>query len=76
VDQNGNVLAYKGSSIQVPKLAQKSTNDVYVFENPLAHPGNPHNRDILKKAGFTLVNSMAGGMNAWKAAGYPTVSGQ
>jgi rhodanese-related sulfurtransferase len=33
-------------------------------------------RDILKKAGFTQVTSMAGGMNAWKAAGYPTVSGQ
>jgi len=28
-------------------------------------------RDILKKAGFTKVASMAQGMNAWKAAGYP-----
>ena len=33
-------------------------------------------RDILKKAGFTQVTSMAGGMNEWKAADYPTVSGQ
>jgi rhodanese-related sulfurtransferase len=33
-------------------------------------------RDILKQAGFTGVTSMAGGMNAWRAAGYPTVSGQ
>jgi rhodanese-related sulfurtransferase len=30
-------------------------------------------RDILKKAGFTNVTSMAQGMNAWKAAGYPIV---
>ncbi len=43
VDQSGNVLAYKGSSPQVPKLAQKSTNNVYVFEELLAHPRNPRN---------------------------------
>jgi rhodanese-related sulfurtransferase len=33
-------------------------------------------RDILKKAGFTQITSMTGGMNAWNAAGYPTVSGR
>ncbi len=33
-------------------------------------------RDILLNAGFTQVTSMAGGLNQWKAAGYPTVSGQ
>jgi rhodanese-related sulfurtransferase len=33
-------------------------------------------RDILRKAGFKKVTSMAGGMNAWRAAGYPTASGQ
>ena len=33
-------------------------------------------RDILLKSGFTEVTSMAGGLNQWKAAGYPTVSGQ
>jgi rhodanese-related sulfurtransferase len=32
-------------------------------------------RDILLEAGFTNVTSMAGGLNQWKAAGYPTVSG-
>lgn len=32
-------------------------------------------RDILLGAGFTQVTSMAGGLNQWKAAGYPTVSG-
>lgn len=32
-------------------------------------------RDILKKAGFTQVTSLAGGLSQWKAAGYPTVSG-
>ena len=32
-------------------------------------------RDILLNAGFTQVTSMAGGLNQWKAAGYPTVSG-
>jgi rhodanese-related sulfurtransferase len=32
-------------------------------------------RDILLQAGFTNVTSMAGGLNQWKAAGYPTVSG-
>lgn len=32
-------------------------------------------RDILKDAGYTQVTSMAGGMNQWAAAGYPTVSG-
>ncbi len=33
-------------------------------------------RDILKAAGFENVTSMAGGINAWKAAGYETVSGE
>lgn len=32
-------------------------------------------RDILLKAGFPQVSSMAGGLNEWKSAGYPTVSG-
>lgn len=32
-------------------------------------------RDILLEAGFTDVTSMAGGLNEWKTAGYPTVSG-
>jgi rhodanese-related sulfurtransferase len=32
-------------------------------------------RDILLKAGFTQVTSMAGGVTQWKAAGHPTVSG-
>jgi rhodanese-related sulfurtransferase len=32
-------------------------------------------RDILLEAGFTQVTSMAGGLNQWKAAGYPTVTG-
>jgi rhodanese-related sulfurtransferase len=26
-------------------------------------------------AGFTQVSSMAGGLNEWKAAGYPTATG-
>jgi rhodanese-related sulfurtransferase len=29
-------------------------------------------RDILKAAGFENVTSVAGGMNDWSAAGYPT----
>ena len=41
VDQSRGVLAYKGSSTQIPRLAQNSTSDVYVFEEPLAHPRNP-----------------------------------
>jgi len=32
-------------------------------------------RDLLLQSGFTQVTSMAGGLNQWKAAGYPTVSG-
>ena len=32
-------------------------------------------RDILLSAGFKQVTSMAGGLNQWKSAGYPTVSG-
>jgi len=32
-------------------------------------------RDILHKAGFDSVSSMAGGLKQWKASGYPTVSG-
>ncbi len=32
-------------------------------------------RDILLAAGFTQVTSMSGGLNQWKEAGYPTVSG-
>jgi rhodanese-related sulfurtransferase len=33
-------------------------------------------RDILLGAGFKYVTSMAGGMNDWTAAGYPTVAGK
>ena len=32
-------------------------------------------RDILKKADFNNVTSMAGGINQWRAQGYPTTSG-
>ncbi len=32
-------------------------------------------RDLLLKDGFAQVTSMAGGLNEWKATGYPTVSG-
>jgi rhodanese-related sulfurtransferase len=32
-------------------------------------------RDILLKAGFTSVTSMAGGLTQWKSAGHPTVTG-
>ncbi len=32
-------------------------------------------RDTLLNAGFASVTSMAGGMVAWQAAGYPTVTG-
>jgi rhodanese-related sulfurtransferase len=32
-------------------------------------------RDILLGAGFTSVTSVSGGMNEWRAAGLPTVSG-
>jgi rhodanese-related sulfurtransferase len=32
-------------------------------------------RDILLKAGFSNVSSMSGGLNQWRSAGYPTVSG-
>ena len=33
-------------------------------------------RDILRAAGLTQVTSMAGGMNAWTAAGNPTTTGE
>lgn len=32
-------------------------------------------RDILRQAGLEQVTSMAGGLNEWRAEGYPTVSG-
>jgi rhodanese-related sulfurtransferase len=32
-------------------------------------------RDILRQAGYEQVTSMAGGLNQWKAGGYPVVSG-
>ena len=32
-------------------------------------------RDTLLRAGFTSVASMAGGMNDWRASGYPVVTG-
>jgi rhodanese-related sulfurtransferase len=32
-------------------------------------------RDLLLNEGFTQVTSMAGGLNQWKAVGYPTISG-
>lgn len=32
-------------------------------------------RDILLRAGFGSVTSLAGGLSQWKAAGHPTVTG-
>lgn len=32
-------------------------------------------RDILLRAGFLQVTSLAGGLSQWKAAGYPVVTG-
>ncbi len=32
-------------------------------------------RDALKASGYMQVTSMSGGLNAWKAAGLPTVAG-
>jgi len=32
--------------------------------------------DVIRKAGYAKSSSMAGGMAAWKAAGYPTVTGR
>ena len=32
-------------------------------------------RDVLLRAGFSQVTSLAGGLSQWKAAGYPTVTG-
>jgi rhodanese-related sulfurtransferase len=33
-------------------------------------------RDVLLKAGFTRVTSMAGGIKTWQAQGFPTVTGR
>lgn len=33
-------------------------------------------RDILVRAGFTNVTSMAGGLSTWRSQGYPTETGQ
>lgn len=32
-------------------------------------------RDILRSAGLADTTSMSGGLNEWRAAGYPTISG-
>jgi len=32
-------------------------------------------RDVLLRAGFPQVTSLAGGLSQWRAAGYPTVAG-
>jgi signal transduction histidine kinase len=42
LDRNGAILAYKGSSPGAPKDLRKSTNGVFVFEEPLGRPQNPH----------------------------------
>jgi rhodanese-related sulfurtransferase len=43
----------------------------------VCHSGNrsAKGRDVLLGAGYPSVTSMAGGMTAWTAAGYPTESG-
>jgi rhodanese-related sulfurtransferase len=44
----------------------------------VCHSGNrsAQARDILLKAGYTTVTSMAGGMTQWQAGGNPIVTGQ
>ncbi len=44
----------------------------------VCHTGNrsAQGRDILLKAGYTTVTSMAGGMTQWQAAGDPVIAGQ
>ncbi len=43
----------------------------------VCHSGNrsKRGRDILLKAGFGKVTSLAGGLTAWAAGGQPTISG-
>ena len=36
---------------------------------------SPVGLDILRKAGYKKSSCMTGGINAWKAAGFPTVTG-
>jgi signal transduction histidine kinase len=54
VDQNGNTLAYKGSSSQTPKAAPRSLPDVYIFEEPLARPRIQHNEASSNVAGWRI----------------------
>ncbi len=44
----------------------------------VCHSGNrsAQGRDVLLKAGYTTVTSMAGGMTQWQAAGDPVITGQ
>ena len=54
VDQSGNILAYKGSSAEAPSVAEKSTSDIYIFEESLQRPRNPRNETSPIVAGWRL----------------------
>ena len=57
---------------ELPSRLQEIPHDKQIIV--VCHSGNRSKlgANILREAGFTRVSSMAGGMNAWEQAGYPT----
>jgi rhodanese-related sulfurtransferase len=56
------------------RLAEVPTDQTVVV---ICRSGNrsQQGRDILQKAGYDQVTSMAGGLKTWQAKGYPVTSG-
>jgi signal transduction histidine kinase len=54
VDQKGSILAYKGSTGQIPDVVPTSLPNVYIFEEPLGRPRLPHNAGSSNVAGWRI----------------------
>lgn len=60
---------------QLPSRISELPNDQEIVVVCRSGNRSAQGRDILLDAGFADVTSMAGGLNQWKTAGFPTISG-
>lgn len=60
---------------QLPKRVSELPKDQEIVVVCRSGNRSAQGRDILLEAGFANVTSMAGGLNQWRTAGYPTISG-
>ncbi len=66
-------IPFDSLALHMDELPQDKSTLIYVFCRSGRRSGIA--TDFLRSAGYTNVHNVDGGIKAWKALGYPTVSG-